>query len=76
MRTESIELTMMGLLNNLSDSAVCTMLTVDSFYFQGLNNSTTYYGSGKLRNDSLWLNYHVQHDTSSYDCHYFGIGFH
>ncbi len=36
------------------------------------NNSTTYTGWGKLRNDSLWLAFHVQEDTSSYDCKYFG----
>jgi len=76
MRTDSIELTMMGILDSLSDSAVCTMQSPDSFYFQGLNNSTTYYGTGKLRNDSLFLQYHVQHDTTSFDCSYFGISLH
>jgi len=77
MLEDSLELTMKGLLNELHDSATCTMITTDSFYFQGLNNSTTYYGTGKKRNDSLWLNYHVAHDTASYDCHWFGcIGLH
>jgi hypothetical protein len=75
-RTDSIELLMQNILNNSQDSAICTMVASDSFNFQGVNNSTTYYGYGKLRNDSLWLNYHVQHDTSSYNCHYFGIGLH
>jgi hypothetical protein len=75
-RTDSAELTMIGLLSNLNDSAICTMITTDSFHFQGLNNSTTYYGGGLLRNDSLFLNYHVQHDTVSFDCNYFGIGLH
>lgn len=76
MRTDSIELTMHNILNDPDDSAVCTMVASDSFYFEGLNNSTRYYGSGKLRNDSLWLRYYVQHDTSEYDCKYFGIGRH
>jgi len=74
MRDDSVELTMKNILNDPHDSAVATLLTTDSFYFQGVNNATRYFGTGKLRNDSLWLNFHVQHDTSDYDCHYFGIG--
>lgn len=76
MLTDSTELSLFGLMKNLNDSAVCTMVTTDSFNFTGLNNSTTYYGYGKLRNDSLWLHYHVQHDTVDFDCHWFGIGLH
>lgn len=71
--SNNIQLTMVNLLNNPHDSAVCTMITPDSFYFQGSYNSTTYYGGGKMSNDSLWLNYHVQQDTIPYNCTFFGI---
>ena len=70
---DSTEMTLKGLLDSLSDSAICTMQSPDSFSFIGANNSTTYYGSGKLRNDSLWLNYLVKHDTTQFSCNYFGI---
>lgn len=76
MLEDSVEMTMKGILGNLNDSATCTMRGTDSFYFQGLNNSTTYYGTAKLRHDSLWLYYHCQHDTSSFNGTYFGIGLH
>ena len=66
------ELTMMNFLNNPQDSALCTIQSVDSFTFIGANNSTTYSGYGKLSHDSLHMTYHVEHDTTSYDCHYFG----
>lgn len=69
---DSTEMVLMNLLNDPSDSAICTIQTTDSFTFIGSNNSTTYTGTGKLRNDSLWMSYHVVHDTSSYDCRYFG----
>lgn len=68
------ELTMQNILNDMDDSAVCTMEGVDSFSFMGANNATTYYGTGKLSHDSLWLIYHVERDTTSYNCKYFGQG--
>ncbi len=69
---DSIELTMKNVLNDPDDSAICTLQSADSFYFQGSNNSTSYYGTGKLSNDSLWLYYSVRHDTTAYSCKYFG----
>jgi hypothetical protein len=71
---DSLEMTLKNFINNMEDSAICTIQSTDSFTFQGANNSTTYYGWGKLSNDSLWLRYHVVHDTTSYDCSYFGQG--
>ena len=69
---DSSTMTLTNLMNNPADSATCTIQSTDSFSFIGSNNSTTYNGWGKLSNDSLWLEYHVQHDTTSYDCKYFG----
>lgn len=69
-----LEMTMKNVINNLDDSAICTMQATDSFTFQGSNNSTTYYGQAKMRHDSLWMTYHVDSDTTSYDCKYFGQG--
>ena len=69
-----LELIMKNFLNNLDDSAVCTIQRPDSMTFIGSNNSTTYYGQVKISHDSLWMNYHVDSDTSSYDCKYFGQG--
>ncbi len=69
---DSTEMTMHNLLNNMDDSAVCTIQSTDSFTFIGANNSTTFTGWAKLSNDSLWMHYHVVHDTTSYDCSYFG----
>ncbi len=69
---DSVEMTLHNLLANPEDSAICTIQTTDSFTFIGSNNSTTYTGWGKLRNDSLWLGYHVQEGIKSYDCKYFG----
>ncbi len=69
---DSIEMKMKNFLGNIQDSALCTMQSPDSFTFIGANNSTTYTGTGKLSNDSLWLVYHVVHDTTNYDCKYFG----
>ena len=68
-----LELLMTNFLNNPDDSAVCTMLGVDSFSFLGANNSTTYYGKGWLQHDSLRLTYHVTHDTTTFDCAYLGL---
>lgn len=65
---------MKNILNSWEDSAYCTMQGTDSFYFSGSNNSLTYSGTGKMRNDSLWLVYHVERDTSAYDCRFFGQG--
>ena len=70
--TNPLELMMKDFLNNPDDSAICTIRSVDSFTFIGANNSTTYTGWGKLRNDSLWMTYSVEHDTTSYVCSYFG----
>lgn len=69
---DSVELTMRNFINNLQDSAVCTLVATDSFVFQGSNNATTYTGTGKLSNDSLWLYYTVEHDTTTYTCQYLG----
>jgi len=74
MLDDPIEMTMHNILDDMDDSAVCTMVGIDTFVFQGSNNSLTYIGTGKISNDSLWLNYHVERDTSSYDCRYFGQG--
>ncbi len=74
MLTDPRELTMKNILNDMDDSAVCTMQGVDSFTFQGSNNSLTYIGTGRISNDSLWLNYRVERDTTSYTCRYFGQG--
>jgi len=70
--SDSLEMNMKNFLNNPQDSAVCTIQSTDSFTFIGSNNSTTYTGTGKLSNDSLWMTYHVIHDTTSYNCSYFG----
>ncbi len=66
------ELTMKNFIGNLQDSAICTIQSTDSFTFIGANNGTTYTGWGRMRNDSLWMAYSVEHDTSSYSCVYFG----
>ena len=68
-----LELKMSNFLNNVADSAICTMLKVDSFSFLGANNSTTYNGTGWLRQDTLFMQYHVIHDTTSYHCTYWGL---
>lgn len=70
--SDSIEMNMKNFLGNTNDSAICTIQSTDSFTFIGSNNSTTYTGWGKMRNDSLWLVYHVVQDTTSFDCSYFG----
>jgi len=67
------ELLMTNFLNNTADSAVCTMVSCDSFSFVGANNSTSYTGSGFFRHDSLFMHYHVIHDTTSYYCNYVGV---
>jgi hypothetical protein len=67
-----VEMSMKNFLNNINDSAVCTMQSVDSFTFIGSNNSTTYTGFGTLRADTLKMIYHVQQDTISYNCEYVG----
>jgi hypothetical protein len=70
--SDSIEMIMKNFLGNYQDSAVCTIQSTDSFTFIGSNNSTNFTGWGKLSNDSLHMVYHVTHDTTSYDCRYFG----
>jgi hypothetical protein len=69
-----LQLTMKNIFNVETDSAVCTMQSIDSFVFQGANNASNYRGTGKLRNDSLTLRYHFERDTSYYDCVYHGLG--
>ncbi len=69
---DSTEMVLTNLLDDPSDSAICTIQTTDSFTFIGSNNSTTFTGTGKMRNDSLWMIYHVVHSVYSYDCAYFG----
>jgi hypothetical protein len=70
---DTTEMLMLNVLDSMQDSAICTIIKPDSFAFQGSNNSTTYTGWGKLSNDSLWLQYHVIHDTTAFDCKYFGL---
>ena len=70
--TNPVEINMKNFLDNVNDSALCTMQSPDSFSFIGSNNSTTYTGSGTLHNDTLRLTYHVQQDTFSYNCMYVG----
>ncbi len=72
--TDPREMILKNLLNDPDDSAYCTMQGVDTFTFQGSNNSLTFIGTGKMSNDSLWLDYHVERDTSAYDCRFFGQG--
>ena len=67
-----LELTLKNFLNNPDDSAICTMRSTDSFYFQGTNNGTTFDGVGTFRRDTLRLSYRVQIDTISYTCKYLG----
>ena len=69
----NIQMTLVNLLDDPHDSATCTIINSDSFYFEGSYNSTFYSGGGKMSNDSLWLNYHVQQDTIPYNCKFFGI---
>lgn len=69
---DSTEMVITNFLNNVYDSAICTIQSTDSFTFIGSNNSTTYTGVGHLSNDSLRMSYHVEHDTTQYDCHYLG----
>jgi hypothetical protein len=68
------EMMMKNILHDIDDSAECTMQGVDSFTFQGSNNTLTYVGYGRLSNDSLWLYYHVERDTTAYNCRFFGQG--
>jgi len=70
--TDSITMTLTNLLDTAADSAICTIQSTDSFTFIGSNNAVTYRGSGKMRNDSLWLIYSVKSDTTLYNCRYFG----
>ena len=69
----SRQMVMKNILNDLDDSAICDMRTVDSFTFAGNNSAISYIGTGRYKQDSLWLSYHVQYDTSSYDCKFFGL---
>jgi hypothetical protein len=69
----NLEILIQDMLNFPNDSAVGTMLKTDSFSFIGSNNATSYTGSGWLRHDTLWMQYHVVHDTISYDCSYMGL---
>ena len=68
-----LQMTMKNILGNNDDSAICNMAAIDSFTFNGNNNSITYAGFGKISNDSLHLSYHVQYDTVNYDCKFFGL---
>ena len=69
---DSTEMVLTNFINNIEDSAICTIQSTDSFTFIGSNNSTTWNGWGTLSHDSLHLTYHVIHDTTNYDCTYFG----
>lgn len=68
------QMIMKNFLNDMDDSAFCTIMGVDTFVFNGANNAITYVGGGKWSNDSLWINYHLEKDTSSFDCVFFGQG--
>lgn len=68
------ELTMKNVLGDPNDSAICTIRSLDSFTFIGTNNATTYRGWGRLGNDSLTMEYHVEQGINSYDCSYLGLG--
>jgi hypothetical protein len=70
---DTLELKMTNFLNNLQDSAICTIQSTDSFSFIGSNNSTIYNGTGKLSHDTLIMYYNVVHDTITYNCVYKGI---
>ncbi|NDC40772.1 MAG: hypothetical protein EBZ77_04345 [Chitinophagia bacterium] len=67
------QMVMKNILNNPYDSAVCSMQTIDSFIFSGNNSAVSYVGSGRYHDDTIFLNYHVQYDTSNYDCQYRGL---
>lgn len=71
--TNDLQMTIYNFRNNIHDSAVCTIVSTDSFTFRGSNNSITYYGGGRLSNDSLWLTFHEQQDTIPYNCTFLGL---
>ncbi|MCW3122286.1 MAG: hypothetical protein JWQ38_1778 [Flavipsychrobacter sp.] len=67
-----LEFRMSNFLNNMDDSAACTIRSLDSFTFIGSNNGTTFSGYGTLRRDTLRMSYKVQIDTTSFNCKYIG----
>ena len=67
------QMIMKNLLGDPDDSAICNMAYNDSFSFNGNNSAVSYIGSGRYSKDSLFLKYHVQYDTSNYDCEYVGL---
>lgn len=71
--TNKAQMAMFGILGTMNDSALCSMVSADSFIFNGNNNAVSYRGEGKIKNDSLWMRYHVLDDTTAYDCNFFGL---
>jgi hypothetical protein len=67
------QMEMFDILGNPNDSALCSMVSADSFLFNGNNNSVSYRGKGIIKNDSLFMSYHVLDDTTNYDCTFFGL---
>ncbi len=67
------QMTMKGILGTENDSALCSIVSADSFIFNGNNNATSYRGSGIIRNDSLRMTFHVLSDTTNYDCKFYGL---
>lgn len=71
-KNKPLEFLMQNFLNNMEDSASCTVRSADSFTFIGSNNGTTFNGYGTLRKDTLRMSYKVQIDTIHYTCSYIG----
>ena len=67
-----LEFELKNFIENMDDSAACTMRSVDSFTFIGSNNGTTFSGYGTLRKDTLRMSYRVQIDTNSFTCKFIG----
>lgn len=67
-----LEIKVKNVLGDPDDSAVATMRGIDSFSFTGSNNSTSYYGNGTYRRDTLRMSYIVREDTTEYSCKYIG----
>jgi hypothetical protein len=71
--TNKAQMVLRNILNIADDSAMCNMAGIDSFTFNGNYSAVSYIGTGKVRNDTMWLSYKVQFDTSAYTCKYFGL---
>lgn len=69
-----LQLMLKNVFDDPFDSAICTIQSVDSFVFQGANNAASFFGYGKMRNDTLRVKYHYERDTNYADCVYEGYG--